>query len=116
MSDDIVDQLRIRHLQQACSDGESVYSQGADESERLREELGDLEAYADLAYADATRAEDEVTYWKARARRAEVDADRLAVNLSRMPCACTWRSYGVIGYRCTKCVALDLHDREVEAQ
>lgn len=48
-----------------------------------------------------------------RAVRAEADADRLAEQVGRLMCAC---EPGNADYRCSKCVVLDLHDREVEAR
>lgn len=111
---DILDELRSPSF--PMGQRFALCQEAADEIERLREELGDLEAYAAAWTDTANRHARTADSWQARAERAEADADRLAAKLSRMPCACTWRSYGVIGYRCTKCVALDLHDREVEAR
>ena len=115
-TEDLLAWLRQKHQEMPDPEAGSFYSNAADEIVRLREELGDLEAYAAAWTDTANRHARTADRWQARAERAEADADRLAAKLSRMPCACTWRSYGVIGYRCTKCVVLELHDREVEAR
>ena len=113
MSDivDIVDQLVMRHLQQACSDGESVYSKAAAEIVRLRADLAQMKGHVKAWTNTALDFDDDLDRWTLRADRAEADADRLAEQVGRLMCAC-----GPHGYVCSKCVVLDLHDKEVEAR
>ena len=107
--DDIV--VRLRRPPYGWMTDPSVCGQAADAIVRLRGRWAEADANADLAYADATRAESEAASWKARAERAEADADRLASEVRRLMCAC-----GPHGYVCSKCAVLGLHDKEVEAR
>lgn len=107
---DILDELRSPSF--PVGQRFALCQEAADEIVRLRAELAQMNADADAVVWDRRGAD----YWRPRADRAEADADRLAASVSRRPCACTWRSHGVIGYRCVRCATLDLHDKEVEAR
>ena len=104
---DIVDRLRAAHQTSPIPSIASLYSNAADEIVDLRAEVALWrEMYDMVAAADTRRSLLD------RALRAERDADRLAAEVMRLRCACEPSS----GYRCTKCVTLDLHDKEVEAR
>lgn len=108
-TEDLLAWLRQKHQEMPDPEAGSFYSIAADELMRLEGGLAEADTYIDLAYADATRAEDEAAYWKARAERAEADAGRLAESIR-------WVADHPDGSADCPLRALLAHDREVEAR
>ena len=106
-TDELLAWLRQKHQEMPDPEAGSFYSNAADEIVRLRDELAQMNAHADAWTDTANLYATNAEWWRARAERAEADADRLAEALTISDGR--ERAYAIRE-------ALLAHDKEVEAR